>query len=61
MTNGWLFITGISDGSLLCDVDEPLGRHRFVAYQMALFAERAGQVLTPEVREELKMELVASK
>jgi hypothetical protein len=29
-----------------------------VAYEMALFAERAGEVLTPEVREELKAELV---
>ncbi len=32
-----------------------------VAYQMALFSERAGEVLTPEVREELKAELVSTE
>jgi len=61
MTNGWLFVTGISDGSLLCALTARSVDIGSVAYQMALFAERAGQVLTPEVREELKMELVASK
>jgi predicted regulator of Ras-like GTPase activity (Roadblock/LC7/MglB family) len=61
MTNGWLFVTGISDGSLLCALTTRSVDIGSVAYQMALFAERAGQVLTPEVREELKMELVATK
>jgi hypothetical protein len=32
-----------------------------IAYEMALFAERAGEVLTPEVREELKVSLVGSE
>jgi predicted regulator of Ras-like GTPase activity (Roadblock/LC7/MglB family) len=45
MTEGWLFVTGISDGSLLC----------------VITAERAGEVLTPEVREELKVSLVGSE
>ena len=61
MTNGWLFVTGISDGSLLCALTTRAVDIGSVAYQMALFAERAGQVLTPEVREELKMELVSSE
>jgi predicted regulator of Ras-like GTPase activity (Roadblock/LC7/MglB family) len=61
MTNGWLFVTGISDGSLLCALTTRSVDIGSVAYQMALFAERAGQVLTPEVREELKMELVSSE
>ena len=61
MTEGWLFVTGISDGSLLCALTTRSVDIGSVAYQMALFAERAGQVLTPEVREELKMELVSSQ
>lgn len=58
MKNGWLFVTGIRDGSLLCVLTVRAVDIGAVAYEMALFAERAGEVLTPEVREELKAELV---
>jgi hypothetical protein len=58
MTQGWLFVTGISDGSLLCVITGKAVDIGAVAYEMALFAERAGEVLTPEVREELKASLV---
>lgn len=58
MTNGWLFVTGIRDGSLLCVLTTRGVDIGAVAYEMALFADRAGEVLTPEVREELKAELV---
>jgi len=58
MTEGWLFVTGIRDGSLLCVLTERAVDIGAVAYEMALFAERAGEVLTPEVREELKSALV---
>lgn len=58
MTQGWLFVTGISDGSLLCVITGKAVDIGAVAYEMALFAERAGEVLTPEVREELKATLV---
>jgi uncharacterized protein len=54
MENGWLFVTGIRDGSLMCVVttrDADIGS---IGYEMAVFAQRAGEVLTPEVREELK-------
>ena len=54
MENGWLFVTGIRDGSLMCVVatkDADIGT---IGYEMAVFAERAGDVLTPEVRNELK-------
>ena len=61
MTEGWLFVTGISDGSLLCVLTSKNVDIGAVAYEMALFAERAGEVLTPEVREELKAALVGSE
>ena len=61
MTSGWLFVTGIRDGSLLCVLTERAVDIGTVAFQMALFAERAGEVLTPEVREELKAELVSTE
>lgn len=58
MTEGWLFVTGIRDGSLLCVLTSRSIDIGTVAYEMAMFAERAGEVLTPEVREELKSSLV---
>lgn len=60
MERGWLFVTGIRDGSLLCVMtvrDADIG---MIGYEMALFADRAGDVLTPEVRDELKSELLGS-
>ncbi|MEU4654513.1 roadblock/LC7 domain-containing protein [Streptomyces sp. NPDC023723] len=54
MDEGSLFVMSISDGSLLgvhgaadCDMS-------VVAYHMALFVGRAGHVLTPELRNELR-------
>ncbi len=61
MTEGWLFVTGISDGSLLCVLTGRSVDIGAVAYEMARFAERAGEVLTPEVRDELKAALVGSE
>ncbi|WP_069815511.1 roadblock/LC7 domain-containing protein [Streptomyces sp. TP-A0874] len=54
MEQGTLFVMAISDGSLLgvhaaADADMSL-----VAYQMTMFVGRAGHVLTPEVRSELR-------
>ncbi len=54
MEQGWMFVTGIRDGSLMCVVtgaDADIGT---IGYEIAVFADRAGDVLTPEVREELK-------
>ena len=59
MENGWMFVTGIRDGSLMCVVtgaDADIGT---IGYEIALFADRAGDVLTPEVREELKSAMLA--
>ncbi|CAM5304400.1 roadblock/LC7 domain-containing protein [Streptomyces chartreusis] len=57
MDEGSLFVMSISDGSLLgvhgsadCDMS-------VVAYHMALFVGRAGHVLTPELRRELRKSL----
>ncbi|MGW4562207.1 roadblock/LC7 domain-containing protein [Streptomyces sp. NPDC004561] len=59
MEAGSLFVMSISDGSLLgvhgsaeCDMS-------VVAYHMALFVGRAGHVLTPELRSELRKSLEA--
>ncbi|MFC9925436.1 roadblock/LC7 domain-containing protein [Streptomyces sp. NPDC127190] len=59
MDEGSLFVMSISDGSLLgvhgsaeCDMS-------VVAYHMALFVGRAGHVLTPELRTELRQSLEA--
>jgi hypothetical protein len=58
MTNGWLFVTGIRDGSLMCVLTERATDIGAVAYEMAVFAEKAGEMLTPEVRDELKAHLI---
>ncbi|WP_314218827.1 roadblock/LC7 domain-containing protein [Streptomyces zaehneri] len=57
MDEGSLFVMSISDGSLLgvhgsadCDMS-------VVSYHMALFVGRAGHVLTPELRSELRQSL----
>ena len=54
MDDGMLFVMSISDGSLLgvhasaeCDL-------KVIAYHMALFVGRAGHVLTPALRSELR-------
>ena len=54
MNGGFLFLTAISTGSVLAvlaDKDCEIG---LVAYEMALFVERAGVVLTPALIAELK-------
>jgi predicted regulator of Ras-like GTPase activity (Roadblock/LC7/MglB family) len=57
MENAFMFVTGISDGSSLavvagsdCDVG-------LVGYEMAVLVDKAGTVLTPELRAELQSAL----
>ena len=57
MENAFLFVTGISDGSSLavvaaggCDVG-------LVGYEMAVLVDKAGSVLSPELRAELQSTL----
>ncbi|KPC79936.1 MULTISPECIES: roadblock/LC7 domain-containing protein [Streptomyces] len=61
MEEGSVFVMSISDGSLLgvhatadCDMS-------VVAYHMALFVGRAGHVLTPELRSELRKSMESAQ
>ncbi|HEY4378238.1 MAG TPA: roadblock/LC7 domain-containing protein [Acidimicrobiales bacterium] len=54
MENAFLFVTGISDGSCLAVVASTACDVGLVGYEMAVLVERAGQVLTPELRVELQ-------
>lgn len=54
MEHGWMFVTGIRDGSLMCVITSGNADIGTIGYEIAVFANRAGDVLTPEVREELK-------
>ena len=54
MEKAFLFVTGISDGSALAVVAESWCDVGMVGYEMAVFVERAGSVLTPELRAELQ-------
>ncbi|MCX5393160.1 roadblock/LC7 domain-containing protein [Streptomyces sp. NPDC006482] len=57
MEEGSVFVMSISDGSLLGVHATPDCDMSVVAYHMALFVGRAGHVLTPEVRSELRKSL----
>ena len=59
MEEGSLFVMSISDGSLLGVHGSPDCDMSVVAYHMALFVGRAGHVLTPELRSELRKSLEA--
>lgn len=54
MDEGSLFVMSISDGSLLGVHATPDCDMSIIAYHMALFVGRAGHVLTPELRTELR-------
>lgn len=58
MQRGWLFVTGIRDGSLICCLTEKDIDMGAVAFEMSIFVQRVGESLTPAVREELKALLV---
>ncbi|MEV3855184.1 roadblock/LC7 domain-containing protein [Streptomyces sp. NPDC050095] len=57
MEQGSLFVMSISDGSLLGVHATPDCDMSVVAYHMALFVGRAGHVLTPELRSELRQSM----
>jgi uncharacterized protein len=54
MAEGYLLITSISPGSVLGVIGERSANLATVAYEMTLFANRAGGVLTPMLIIELK-------
>jgi predicted regulator of Ras-like GTPase activity (Roadblock/LC7/MglB family) len=57
MENCFIFVTGISDGSCLAVVSSSMCDVGLVGYEMALLVEKVGPVLTPELREELRVAL----
>lgn len=57
MENAFLFVTGISDGSLLAVMAAANADVGLVAYEMAVLVEQAGATLTPELRAELQAAL----
>ena len=61
MDEGSLFVMSISDGSLLGVHAAPDCDMSIVAYHMGLFVGRAGHVLTPEVRSELRKSMESAR
>ncbi len=61
MAEGSLFVMSISDGSLLGVHATPDCDMSVVAYHMALFVGRAGHVLTPELRSELRQSMESAR
>ena len=57
MENAFLFVTGISDGSLLAVVADGSADIGLIGYEMAVLVEKAGATLTPELRAELQAAL----
>lgn len=54
MERGYLLMTSISRGSVLGVIASKTANLGNIAYEMTLFANRAGAVLTPELINELK-------
>ncbi|TJZ45985.1 roadblock/LC7 domain-containing protein [Streptomyces piniterrae] len=61
MEEGSLFVMSISDGSLLGVHAAPDCDMSVIAYHMALFVGRAGHVLTPELRTELRKSMESAQ
>ncbi|MEV0038834.1 roadblock/LC7 domain-containing protein [Streptomyces sp. NPDC050804] len=61
MEEGSVFVMAISDGSLLGVHATPDCDMSVVAYHMALFVGRAGHVLTPELRDELRKSMESTE
>ncbi|MFH9421671.1 roadblock/LC7 domain-containing protein [Streptomyces sp. NPDC017529] len=61
MEEGSLFVMSVSDGSLLGVHAAPDCDMSVIAYHMALFVGRAGHVLTPELRSELRKSMESAQ
>ncbi|MGB5757506.1 MAG: roadblock/LC7 domain-containing protein [Acidimicrobiales bacterium] len=57
MEHAFLFVTGISDGSLLAVIADGSADIGLVGYEMAVLVEKAGASLTPDLRAELQAAL----
>ena len=58
MERALMLVTGISDGSALAVVADATCDIGLVGYEMAVFVEQVGGVLTPELRAELQGQLL---
>lgn len=61
MDAGAVFVMSISDGSILGVYANADSDMNVIGYHMALFVGRAGHVLTPELRTELRMSMELDK
>ena len=59
MERGWLFVTGIRDGSLICCLTKKAVDMGTIAFEMSIFVQRVGESLTAEIRNELQSTLVS--
>ena len=57
MENAFLFVTGVSDGSSLAVVAAGGADVGVVGYEMTVLVDKAGSVLSPELRAELQSAL----
>lgn len=57
MSQGFLFVMSISDGSILTVLTDPRADVGLVGYEMARLVAHAGTVLTPTLRRELQAAL----
>ena len=54
MEHAFIFVTGISDGSCLAVLASPSCDIGLIGYEMTLLVDRAGKLLTPELRAQLQ-------
>ena len=57
--NGHVIVTALGESAALAVITLPDARLGQVSYEMSLFAQRVGELLTPEVRHQLRGGLVA--
>ena len=60
MERGWLFVTGIRGGSLICCLTEKDISMSTIAFEMSIFVQRVGQSVTPAARGDQKSRLLGS-
>ena len=54
MSQGFLFVMSVSEGSVLTVLTDPTVDVGLVGYEMAKLVASAGEVLSPELRRELQ-------
>lgn len=57
--SGHVIVTALGESTALAVITEPEAKLGQVSYEMSLFAQRVGALLTPQVRQQLRGGLVA--